>query len=53
MVFEENSNWYQNIVLIDIIIILGTFAFLALSAVIIYFGVPRIMMVIAEPIIIV
>lgn len=53
MEFEENSKWYQNIVLIDIIIILGTFVFLALAAAIIYFGFPQIMIILAEPIIIV
>jgi hypothetical protein len=52
-IFEENPKWYQNIVLIDIIIIIGTFAFLAISAVIIYFGYPQVMMAInAEPMVV-
>ncbi len=40
MVFEEESRWYQNIILIDILIIFGTFAFLAISAIIIFFVFP-------------
>ena len=43
MEFEEDSRWYQNIVFIDILIIFGTFAFLAISALIIYFLYPPIM----------
>lgn len=47
MEFEENTKWYQNIIFIDFLIICGTFAFLAIAAVIIYYGYPQVLIAIS------
>ncbi len=41
---EDNSKWYNNIVLIDLLIFLGSFIFLAIAGLIFYITYPPVLM---------
>jgi len=41
---EEDNNWYNNVFIIDILIFIFSFAFLAIAGIVMYFCYPPVMM---------